>query len=64
MTDLWQFDPDRTTRKDTPMFSVKQSDCRSGWYVADASGRPVPYTMVRRREVAAEMCAEMNAPKS
>jgi len=46
------------------MFSVKQSDCRTGWYVADASGRPVPYTMVRRREVAAEMCAEMNAPKS
>jgi len=53
----------RLPNERTQMFQVKQSDCRTGWYVADANGRPVPYTMVRRRETAAEMCAEMNAER-
>jgi hypothetical protein len=40
------------------MFTVRQTDCRTGWQVINAAGRPVE--TYRRRESAVAAARELN----
>jgi len=41
------------------MYTVRQTDCRTGWQVVDSAGKV--YLTFRRRESASECAAELNA---